>query len=124
MRSRLLVVPFIAVLFLICGTVASASARPVLAQPAGGSEEESETGTTSGEEETQTEEGSEEGEGQDEPEAETGAGEGSSEEAATETGPPWTYQMARILLVLLVFLGLGIGLLYWRLIVSRQRGAA
>jgi cobalamin biosynthesis Mg chelatase CobN len=87
----------------------------VLAQ-AGDNEEESETGTTSGAEETQTEEGSEEG-GR---EAESGAG----EEATTETGPPWTYQMARIALVLLALLGLAVGLLYWRLIVSRQRGAA
>jgi hypothetical protein len=32
--------------------------------------------------------------------------------------------MARIALVLLALLGLAVGLLYWRLIVSRQRGAA
>jgi hypothetical protein len=40
----------------------------------------------------------------------------------TETGPPWTYQMARITLVLVGFLGLGLGLLYYRLVVRRRRG--
>jgi len=121
-RSRLLVIPFFAVL--IVGLAAPAYARTVLAQPAGGTEDEGDSGTTSGEEETQTEEGTGGGAGQDEPDAESGAGEGASEEAVTETGPPWTFQMARIALVLLLFLGLSVGLMYWRLIVSRQRGAA
>jgi hypothetical protein len=40
----------------------------------------------------------------------------------TETGPPWTYQMARITLVLVGFLGVGLGLLYYRLVVRRRRG--
>jgi hypothetical protein len=40
----------------------------------------------------------------------------------TETGPPWTYQMARITLVLVGLLGLGLGLLYYRLVVRRRRG--
>lgn len=63
------------------------------------------------------------GEGQDDPDAESGAGEGETEEASTEaTGPPWTYQMARITLVLLVLLALGLGYLYYRLVASRRKG--
>lgn len=62
--------------------------------------------------------------GQGEPEAETGAGEGETEGAAEEEGPPWTYQMARITLVLLILLFLAMGLLYWRLLASRQRAGA
>ena len=99
---------FLVALVLVAGTASVASADELLAQPAGGTEDESESGTTSGEDESQTEEGA-------------GGGE---EPAETETGPPWTYQMARIALVLLLFLGLGVGLMYWRLIVSRQRGTA
>ena len=41
---------------------------------------------------------------------------------AAETGPPWTYQMAKITLVLLVLLGLAIGAIYYRLVVRRRRG--
>lgn len=62
-----------------------------------------------------------EGEGQDDPEAETGAGAGESEEAAEEAGPVWTYQMARMIVVLLVPLVAAIGLLYWRLVGRRRR---
>ncbi|MDQ3619717.1 MAG: hypothetical protein M3391_06245 [Actinomycetota bacterium] len=61
-----------------------------------------------------------EGEGQDDPEAETGAGTGESEEVE-ETGPVWTYQMARIVVVLLVLLLAAIGFLYWRLVGQRRR---
>jgi hypothetical protein len=53
--------------------------------------------------------------------AETGAGEGESEEAG-DTGPPWTYQMARIGIAMLVLLVIGLALLYRRLIVVRRRG--
>jgi len=62
-----------------------------------------------------------EGEGQDDPEAETGAGAGESEDAAEETGPVWTYQMARMIVVLLVLLVVAIGFLYWRLVGRRRR---
>jgi hypothetical protein len=44
--------------------------------------------------------------------------------ATEEEGPPWTYQMAKITLGLLVLVFLGMGLSYWKLIGSRQRGAA
>ena len=63
------------------------------------------------------------GEGQDDPDAETGAGEGETEEGTSaEAGPPWTYQMAWITIALLVLLALGLGYLYFRLIVTRRRG--
>jgi hypothetical protein len=52
------------------------------------------------------------------------AQEGDEGGGQTETGPPWTYQMARITLVLVAFLGLGLGLLYYRLVVRRRRGDA
>lgn len=65
-----------------------------------------------------------EGAGQDDPDAETGASEEETEEgtSAEATGPPWTYQMARISLVLLVLLALGLGYLYYRLVARRSRG--
>lgn len=64
------------------------------------------------------------GQGQSDPEAETGTEEDASQDAATETGPPWTFQMARISIVLLVLIALAIGRLYYKLVASRQRGAA
>ncbi len=64
------------------------------------------------------------GQGQGDPEAETGTEEGASQEATTETGPPWTYQMARISIVLLILVALAIGRLYYKLVSSRQRSAA
>jgi uncharacterized protein HemX len=68
----------------------------------------------------------EESEGQDEggqdPETETGADEGQAEGAEEETGPPWTYQMARMGIALMVVLALGIGLAYYRFVTKRQRG--
>ena len=74
--------------------------------------------------ETQGEDaGTESGEGQSDAEAETGADEGSTGEAEVEAGPPWTYQMARIILVLSIFLGLAIARWYWKLVGSRQRAA-
>ena len=48
-------------------------------------------------------------------------GEEESGGGGEETGPPWTYQMARIALVLTVLLGIGIALMYRRLIGTRQR---
>ena len=57
------------------------------------------------------------------PAEETGAGEGETE-APEETGPPWTYQMARMsLLILLVLFG-AIGLAYYRFVARRRRGEA
>ena len=54
---------------------------------------------------------------------ETGADEGETEGAAEETGPPWTYQMARLGILLVLVMILGVGLAYYRFVVRRQRGA-
>lgn len=80
--------------------------------------QQSEGGVTEGDEGDDQESG-----GQDEPEAETGSGADQTEEAATETGPPWTYQMARMALAALALLGLAIAGAYYRFVVTRQRGA-
>jgi hypothetical protein len=69
------------------------------------------------EEEAETETGGGQG-----TEAETGAGEGETQQAPTEPGPPWTFQMARIGGLLVILLLGGIGWWYYRLIIKRQRG--
>jgi hypothetical protein len=122
---------FALVLIVGCTALAEAAFADtiVLAQEVGETEEESgitgeegteqsEGGTTEGDEGDDQESG-----GQDEPEAETGSGADQTEEAATETGPPWTYQMARIALASLALLGLAIAGAYYRFVVLRQRGA-
>lgn len=53
---------------------------------------------------------------------ETGAGEEETEGAATETGPPWTYQMAWLGVLMLLGLAAGIGLAYYTFVVRRQKG--
>jgi hypothetical protein len=122
-------------LMLLLGAAAfgeAALARDVvLAEEAGEGEGESDVTSEEGNETTEggtTTEGDEgedqESGGQDEPEAETGSGADQTEEAATETGPPWTYQMARIALASLLLLGLAIAGAYYRFVVMRQRGAA
>ena len=60
---------------------------------------------------------SENGGGQ-EGEAEGG---GESGGAAEETGPPWTYQMARISLALLFLTLLGVGFAYYRFVATRRK---
>jgi hypothetical protein len=59
--------------------------------------------------------------GQGKPETETGA-QNDSGGAVEETGPPWTYQMAKLSVVLLVLLGGAIFFLYYKLVVQRRRG--
>ncbi len=120
LRSRLIVsiLAALAVVFLVIPTPVFGAPARVLAQAGEGDED---TGTEEGSE-TEGETGG--GEGQSDPETETETGGEGSEPAETETGPPWTYQMARIGLVLLVFLALSIGLAYYRFVASRQRGAA
>jgi hypothetical protein len=50
-------------------------------------------------------------------------GGGKAQPAATPTpGPPWTYQMARISIVLLLLIIAAVALLYYRLVIARQRG--
>jgi hypothetical protein len=63
----------------------------------------------------------EEGEGQSDPDAETGAGADEQAPAAEEEGPVWTYQMAKIVIALLLFMCIGVGLAYYKLVVQRQR---
>lgn len=75
-------------------------------------------------EDSETQGETEGGEGQSGEEAETGSEEADTGEAATETGPPWTFQMARISLVLTLLLGLAIARWYYKLVASRQKGAA
>ncbi|MDP9226576.1 MAG: hypothetical protein M3P18_22595 [Actinomycetota bacterium] len=51
------------------------------------------------------------------------AGANGAQPSATPTpGPPWTYQMARISVVLLVLMIAGVAGLYYRLVIARQRG--
>jgi hypothetical protein len=100
--------------FLPAGTAVAAPAHDVvvLAQQTGGPE-----GEAQGQEST-----GDEGEGQGASEAESGA-EGQTEEGeSTGSEVPWTFQMARLSVLLLLALGAGIGLLYYRLVVKRQRG--
>lgn len=119
-----------ALALLLGGTALAEVARAgtvVLAQEVGEGEQESDVGSEEGNETTEggsTTEGGDEGTtGQDDPEAETGSSEEQTEEATTETGPPWTYQMARIALASLALLGLAIAGAYYRFVVTRQRGA-
>lgn len=119
-RSRLLIV----FALLLGGVNLAAIATPasadeqVFAQDVGEGEEDAQPG-----EEQQTGESEdEEGAGQQDPETQTDPGEG--EEAGTETGPPWTYQMARAGLLMGFLVLAFIGLLYWRLVIRRARGTA
>lgn len=90
----------------------------VFAQDVGEGEEDAQP-----QEEQQTGESEEEGgAGQEDPETQTDPGEG--EEAESETGPPWTYQMARVGLLMAFLVLAGLGLLYWRLVLRRARGSA
>ena len=121
MRSRWVI---LAALALVLGSLA----LPMAAH-AGGSvyaqadpEDETSQGEESGEGDTSGE--GEISEGQSESETETGSEEADTGEAATETGPPWTYQMARISIVLMILLGLAVVRMYYKLVASRQRGAA
>ena len=59
--------------------------------------------------------------------SENGGGQGEAEGggesggAAEETGPPWTYQMARISLALLFLTLLGVGFAYYRFVATRRK---
>lgn len=112
MRSRWAILA--AALVLACITTAPALAaapRHVLAQSDSG-DAETQGGDTSG------------GSGQSDAEAKTGSESDASTPAEPETGPPWTYQMARITVVLSLLLALAIFRWYWKLVGSRQKGAA
>ena len=67
------------------------------------------------------------GEGEDpQPGEEQDGGESAEEgsETGSETGPPWTYQMAWMGLGLAFAVIALIGFLYWRIVVRRARGVA
>ena len=114
MRARLAIL----LVALFVGVVAPAAAAPFdgdvleLAQQTGGAEEEAQ-----GQESTD-----DEGSGQGESETESGAQGQSEEGESTSSDVPWTFQMARLSILLLLALAAGIGLLYYRLVIKRQRG--
>ena len=126
MRRRVTVsfLATIAALAVIALSAPASHAWHLLAQEEETTEEE---GVVGEEEESQGSGDTEEGEsGQSDEEAETGADEGETAEggAAEEEGPPWTYQMARIGIVLMLLVAGWIGFLYYKMIVLRQRGEA
>ncbi|CAN5585488.1 hypothetical protein BH20ACT23_BH20ACT23_21040 [soil metagenome] len=82
------------------GSPAWSSTGPTLAQE---DDSEDESGGTEQEGGGEEEEGSEGG------------------DAVEETGPPWTYQMARIALVLLALTILGVAFAYYRFVATRRR---
>jgi hypothetical protein len=123
MRLRAAIALLIVALFLLVAGPAAAAdgylldhSNILLAQDPGEDPGEANVGE---EEEAQQTGGEEEGGGG--AAEESGAGEGETEGGTGETGPPWTYQMARAALALTVLLGLGIALMYRRLVGSRQR---
>ncbi len=119
-RSFLAVTAVTGLLFVLAP---GAHAQIELAQPPGTNEDNE--GVVTEEDETQQSDGTnEEGEGQSDTEAETGADAGETAEGTAEEGPPWTYQMARIALVLLALTLLGVFLAYQRFVIRRRRGFA
>lgn len=112
MRSRWPILAAAVLLTVITAAPAvAASVRHVVAQ-ADSSGSETEGDQSSG------------GAGQSDPKAETGSEQDATTPAEPEAGPPWTFQMARIALVLTLLLGLAIFRWYWKLVGSRQKGTA
>jgi hypothetical protein len=122
MRTRLALLLAVVVVVPVMSALmpaAHAAGTHVLAQdttdeeePAVGEEDETESGGT-GTDETDS--------GSSDEEAETGSGEEGTGEAAAEVGPIWTYQMAKIVIALLVLIGLAIGGAYYNFVHKRQR---
>lgn len=123
MRARLAIIlaSLLAVasasLFLVAP--ASATTDLLLAQEVGEDQgdanvDEGDTGGTEGTE----------GTGQSDEEAESGVDEGESGGAVEETGPPWTYQMARMALGIVFLVFLMVGFTYYQFVWRRQKGAA
>lgn len=118
-RSSMWLILVLAAVMAVAPSISYAAESVVLAQGTSGDEE------TEGEDPAEGgSEGDEVPEGQTDPETETGSEESETAEAETETGPPWTFQMGRMALVLTVLLGLAIVRMYYKLVVSRQKGAA
>ena len=79
----------------------------------------------SGSDSDQSESGTHGGKGQKDPEAQTDPGKGDkAAEGEEEEGPPWTYQMARLTIGLILLLAVGIALMYRRMIGVRQKSNA
>ncbi|MDQ4058399.1 MAG: hypothetical protein M3124_04670 [Actinomycetota bacterium] len=107
MRSRLAILMALAAIvgsLAMTATLAHAHAEVTLAQ-----ENQQEGDSGSGGSGNQGEEGQQ------------GEGGGESDEAAEETGPPWTYQMARISLILLFLTLLAVGFAYYRFVATRRK---
>ena len=119
-RSRLAIVVAAALVAmpLLVWTSPAAARGLVFAQDVGEGEEDAQPG----EEQPTGESEDAGGEGQEDPGAQTDPGEGES--AEPETGPPWTYQMARLGVAMGLLILAAIGLLYWRLVIRRARGVA
>jgi hypothetical protein len=116
MRSRLVI------LLSAASVVMVAMPMATVARSQDGSRVSAAQDPTGNEEEAEGQEGQGgPGEGQGTAEAETGAG-GQTEGGSSEAGPPWTYQMARLSVALLLALGGGIGLMYYRFVAKRRRG--
>jgi hypothetical protein len=114
MRARVVILMALVVAASLPDIAPAAAADLLLAQDAN-----QEGDVVGNEEEAEGQEGSNQG-GREES-AEVGADEGETE-GASETGPPWTYQMAWLGVLLLVVMVLGVGLAYYRFVVRRQRG--
>jgi len=109
MRSRLAILIALAATITslsLWGAPAWSSESPKFAQtePEGGGQDDDSEGTTQ-QGGTEDEEGESPSEG----------------DAAAEAGPPWTYQMARIALVLLALTLLGVAFAYYRFVAIRRR---
>lgn len=107
MRTRLaILIALVAMLGSLALTAPVAHAKPsvTFAQTDGGDSESGGTDTESG----QAQQGDAEGGGD-------------SGGAAEETGPPWTYQMARISLALMFLTLLGVGFAYYRFVATRRK---
>jgi hypothetical protein len=122
MRVRLVIL--IALVAMITGALTLAapawsSTGPTFAQETdtgGGDSESGGTETEGGGQGEESEGTTQQGGTEDE------EGEGAEEGGATaETGPPWTYQMARIALVMLALTVLGVAFAYYRFVAIRRR---
>jgi hypothetical protein len=116
MRTRLAVLSALVLVVSVAIPLAVASAqagpRTLAQSPGGGAGDKSAGG----------EKGKSGGKGQSDS-AKPGAA-GDAAEPPAEAGPPWTYQMARLSLLMLVLLGLGIFVAYRKLVMGRQSAGA
>lgn len=122
MRARIFAVLSLALICLLVWLPSAGATTITLAQEDSGAGEE--VITEQDETEQSEADDEEDGTGQSDTDAETGASsEEQAGEAVEEEGPPWTYQMARIGIALMLLIGIALGALYYRMIASRQRAA-